>query len=217
MKTTLTWVFLALWIGAAPVIAQEAAESAEVAEDQTAEVAEDQGAEAAEESVDEPAEEAPPEHDWEFALQPTDNAPEGTGIVQVTDVEEGSQFVVAVEGLPLVDEFDTENRDVNAYTVWIVPSKDRVPESALAGVITVGPEGTGSFEGSTSLGTFGIILTATQDGAPERITGVPVLTGIPVSTVPEEPDAEGDEAANTEGVDEEGGEPAAPADGEIAE
>lgn len=134
-------------------------------------------------------------HDWEFALQATQHAPNGAGVVKVTEDDTGQTLVVEVEGLPLVDELDQEDRDVNAYTVWIVPSKERVKESTLAGVVTVGPEGTGSFESTTSLETFGIIVTATPDGAPEAISGVPVLTGIPVTSAPPAAPAEGGAAA----------------------
>jgi len=131
-------------------------------------------------------------HDWEFALQPTEHAPGGAGVVKVTEGEAGQALLVEVEGLPLIDEFDQEDRDVNAYTVWIVPSKERVKESTLAGVVTVGPEGTGAFESTTALETFGIIVTATPDGAPEAISGVPILTGIPVTSAPPAAPVEGE-------------------------
>jgi len=142
---------------------------------------------------------AGPAHDWEFALAPSGNAPDAGGIVMVVEEEEGSSFRVSVEGLPEVDSLDSENRDVNAYTVWVVPSRDQVSESTLAGVIDVGPEGSGEFEGTTELETFGVVVTATPDGAPERIGGVPVLTGIPVTSEPaeaatEEPPAQEGEA-----------------------
>ncbi len=133
-------------------------------------------------------------HDWEFALQPTQHAPSGAGVVKVTEGDAGQALVVEVEGLPLIDELDQEDRDVNAYTVWIVPSKERVKESTLAGVVTVGPEGTGAFESTTALETFGIIVTATPDGAPEAISGVPVLTGIPVTSAPPAAPAGGEAA-----------------------
>ena len=132
----------------------------------------------------EPSMEAPPAaepaHDWEFALAATDKAPGASATVMVDESEGGSDFVLVASGLPLVDSFDAENQDVNAYTVWVVPSKDKVAESQLAGVLTVSPEGTGRLEAETDLETFGIVVTATADGAPERIGGVPVLTGIPV-------------------------------------
>ena len=123
---------------------------------------------------------AAPAHDWEFALAATDEAPGASATVMVDEAESGSDFVLVASGLPVVDSFDEENRDVNAYTVWIVPSKDKVTESKLAGVLTVSPEGAGRLEGETDLESFGIVVTATPDGAPERISGVPVLTGIPV-------------------------------------
>ena len=132
----------------------------------------------------EPSVEAPPAaestHDWEFVLAATDKAPGASATVMVDEAEGGSDFILVASGLPLVDSFDAENQDVNAYTVWVVPSKDKVAESELAGVLTVSPEGTGRLEAETDLETFGIVVTATADGAPERIGGVPVLTGIPV-------------------------------------
>lgn len=131
----------------------------------------------------EPSAEAAPAvstHDWEFALAATDKAPGASATVMVDESEGGSDFVLVASGLPLVDSFDAENQDVNAYTVWVVPSKDKVAESEFAGVLTVSPEGTGRLEAETDLETFGIVVTATADGAPERIGGVPVLTGIPV-------------------------------------
>lgn len=180
LRTVLVGVF-ATFALAMPVFAQD-----DAVENNEPEVAAD-ATPAAEEKV-------VSTHDWEFALQPTQHAPGGAGVVKVTEGDAGQALVVEVEGLPLIDELDQEDRDVNAYTVWIVPSKERVKESTLAGVVTVGPEGTGAFESTTSLETFGIIVTATPDGAPEAISGVPVLTGIPVTSTP----------------------PAAPADGEVA-
>jgi hypothetical protein len=141
--------------------------------------------------------EAAPAHDWEFALAPSEKAPGATATVMVDDAENGSHFVLVADGLPVVDSLDEENRDVNAYTVWVVPSKEKVPESQLAGVLTVSPEGAGRFEGETPLETFGIAITATPDGAPERITGIPVLTGIPVQAGAAEASAE--EAAEEAG------------------
>lgn len=129
-------------------------------------------------------------HDWEFALAATDRAPGATANVLVTEADGGSQFVVVADGLPAVDSLDQEGRDVNAYTVWVVPGKDRVAESELAGVLTMTPEGSGRLEGHTPLETFGVIVTATPDGAPQKIGGVPVLTGIPVR-----PEAPAEEAA----------------------
>lgn len=186
--------------------------------------------ETAAEPADEPAE---PTHDWEFALAPTERAQGAAGIVQVTDQDGTSAFVVTTSDLPIVDSLDQEGRDVNAYTVWVVPSKDRVPESTFAGVLTLDPETReGTLEATTDLATFGVIVTATADGAPERIGGVPVLTGIPVqpqaqpepetgeAPQPETPEAPGtpetpegpeiDEPAGN--PDAEPGEPAGPGD-----
>jgi hypothetical protein len=126
------------------------------------------------------AAEAETAHDWEFTLSATDQAPGASATVQVMDGEEGSDFVLVATGLPVVDSLDDENRDVNAYTVWVVPGKDKVGESQLAGVLTVSADGTGRLEAETSLETFGLIVTATPDAAPETIGGIPVLTGIPV-------------------------------------
>lgn len=131
-------------------------------------------------AMEAPADEAQPAHDWEFALAPTEKAPGASATVMVVDEEAGSGFTIVATGLPAVDELDAENQDVNAYTVWIVPGKDKVNESQLAGVLTVSPEGTGRLEAETELESFGVIVTATPDGAPTQISGVPVLTGIPV-------------------------------------
>jgi hypothetical protein len=188
--------------------AEETADVAEEAAEDVADVAQEAGeatAEAAGEAIEEPVE----SHDWEFALSATDRAPGATAEVRVTEGDPENSFVLEVSGLPAVDDLDEENRDVNAYTVWIVPAKDRVPESTLAGVLNVAPEtGQGTFEASTSLDTFGVIESATADGAPASIGGVPVLTGIPVSPEPatepepvaeaEAPAAEGETAAEPE-------------------
>jgi hypothetical protein len=179
-RTIFVGVF-ATFVLTMPVMAQD-----DAAENGEPEVAADAAPAAEEEVVS--------THDWEFVLQPTQHAPSGAGVVKVTEGDAGQALVVEVEGLPLIDELDQEDRDVNAYTVWIVPSKERVKESTLAGVVTVGPEGTGAFESTTSLETFGIIVTATPDGAPEAISGVPVLTGIPVTSAPPAAPAEGEAA-----------------------
>lgn len=187
-------IVFALWAGPAAaqeadttdVVAEEAVEAVEAAADE-AEVVADEMAEAAAE-----AEEAAPvveRHDWEFALAPTEHAAGATGEVKVTEGDGAHAFVLEVQGLPAVDQLDQPNRDVNAYTVWVVPSKDRVPESTLAGVLNADPEtGAGTFQGSTPLATFGVIVTATTDGAPQRIGGVPVLTGIPMTPAVAEPE-----------------------------
>ena len=143
-----------------------------------------------EEPADAPADEVAVTHDWEFALQPTNEAVGAGGTVQVTEGETDNDFVVQVTALPVVDSLDRDDQDVAAYTVWIVPSKDQVQQSTLAGALTVDADGTGSFEGTTSLDTFGIIITATADGAPAQISGIPVLTGIPAAPATEETPAE---------------------------
>lgn len=133
-----------------------------------------------------PAAETQAAHDWEFTLSATDKAPGASATVMVVEAEGGSDFVLVANGLPEIDALDEENRDVNAYTVWVVPGKDKVAESKMAGVLTVA-DGTGRLEASTELESFGVIVTATPDGAPEKIGGVPVLTGIPVqATAPPE-------------------------------
>jgi hypothetical protein len=142
-----------------------------------------------------PLAETPAEHDWEFVLAATDKAPGASATVMVVDAEEGSDFVLEASGLPLIDSLDEENRDMNAYTVWIVPGKEKVGESRLAGILTVSPDGTGRLEAKTDLKTFGVIVTATPDGAPEQIGGVPVLTGIPVQA--DAPPEAVEEAADT--------------------
>lgn len=133
----------------------------------------------AEETPEEPTEVASTTHDWEFVLQPNDKAPDATATVMVTEGDADNAFVIEVVGLPPVDELDDETRDVNAYTVWIVPSRDKVQESTLAGSLSVDPEGLATFEGTTDLDTFGILILATENGAPETLGGVPILTGIP--------------------------------------
>ncbi|CAN5809580.1 hypothetical protein BH20GEM1_BH20GEM1_12610 [soil metagenome] len=136
------------------------------------------------------------EHDWEFTLSATDKAPGASATVMVMDAEQGSDFVLVASGLPEIDALDEENQDVSAYTVWVVPGKDKVGESQLAGVLTVAPDGTGRLEAETSLETFGLIVTATPDAAPTQIGGVPVLTGIPVDPdAPADVVEEGQEAA----------------------
>lgn len=141
------------------------------------------------------AAEAEAAHDWEFTLSATDKAPGASATVQVVDIEQGSDFVLVATGLPVIDSLDEENQDVNAYTVWVVPGKDKVAESELAGVLTVSPDGTGRLEAETSLETFGVIVAATPDAAPEKISGIPVLTGIPVQAESPEAVEEAEEAA----------------------
>lgn len=153
-------------------------------------------AEAADAAVEgDAAAEAEAAHDWEFTLSATDKAPGASATVQVVDDEQGSDFVLVATGLPVIDSLDEENRDVNAYTVWVVPGKDKVAESELAGVLTISPDGTGRLEAETSLETFGVIVAATPDAAPEKISGIPVLTGIPVQAESPEAVDEAEEAA----------------------
>lgn len=220
MKTFSTLLCAAALALAAPALAQQ-----ETPPDTTGAEVQAPESPAEPETADEPAE---PTHDWEFALAPTERAQGAAGIVQVTNQDGASAFVVTTSDLPIVDSLDQEGRDVNAYTVWVVPSKDRVPESTLAGVLTLDPETReGTLEATTDLATFGVIVTATADGAPERIGGVPVLTGIPVQPqaqpeAGEAPEPEAPETPETpEGpqVDEpagnpdgEPGEPAGPGD-----
>lgn len=194
-RSTLWIVALATAVVVAPAAGQEPEVPADTAEEaaEAAEETADETAEAAEETA-EAAAEAPPTHDWEFALAPTEHVPGASGLVKVTKNDAANAFVVETTALPVVDSLDTEARDVNAFTVWIVPSKDEITESSLAGILTLDPEtGTGLFEGSTDLDTFGVIVTATPDAAPERISGVPVLTGIPVR-----PEAEGAQGVGAE-------------------
>lgn len=131
-------------------------------------------------------EEPLPTHDWEYALTPTSNAPNSSGLVKVTAVADTNSFVVELAGLPPVDSLDQDGRDVNAYTIWVVPDRERVLESTLAGAVTIDADGTGALASATTLPTFGVIVTATPDGAPATISGIPVLTGIPVE--PEAPE-----------------------------
>jgi len=80
---------------------------------------------------------ATPGHDWEFSLNPASRAPGASGAVQVTSGEPENRFVVAVSGLPPIESLDAEEFDAEVYTVWVVPAKDRVPESTLAGVLVL--------------------------------------------------------------------------------
>lgn len=171
---------IALLAFAAPVAAQDPAENAPVTEPPSAQ---EPTMEAPQDPAMEPAADQPDAqqaHDWEFALAPTEKAPGAAATVMVVNGDQGSDFTIVATGLPAVDELDAENQDVSTYTVWIVPGKDKVNESELAGVLTVTPEGTGRLEAETDLESFGVIVTATPDGAPTQISGVPVLTGIPV-------------------------------------
>jgi hypothetical protein len=130
------------------------------------------------------AAQAAPGHDWEFSLNPASRAPGASGAVEVTSGEPQNSFVVAVSGLPSVDALDAEEFDAEVYTVWIVPSKDRVPESTLAGVLVVDESGGGRLEGTTDLDTFGIIVAGATEESPLLRAQGAVLTGIPVSTAP---------------------------------
>lgn len=181
MKTIPTTLLVAAAVAfAAPAVAQDDA-SADTTEPMAAPAADETPPADDTAAPDQPAKPAAPSHDWEFMLSPTPKATGARGTVKVTEGEDGNTFAVETSGLPVVDSLDTPEKDVNAYTVWVVPSKDRVAESTFAGVLTIDAEsGEGSLEASTGLDTFGIIVTATADGAPERIGGVPVLTGIPV-------------------------------------
>jgi len=165
-----------------------------------------------------PAAQEQPNHDWEFTLPATDKAPGASATVMVVDAEQGSDFVVVTNGLPVVDSLDEETRDVNAYTVWIVPAKEKVAESQLVGILTVSPEGVGRLEAHTELETFGVIVTATPDGAPEKIyDGVPVLTGIPVQPAAPAEEAVEEAGEAAEEAVEETGEAAADVAEEAAE
>jgi len=127
---------------------------------------------------------AVPGHDWEFSLNPSSRATGASGAVQVTSGEPQNRFVVAVSGLPSVDALDAEEFDADVYTVWVVPSKDRVPESTMAGLLVVDESGGGRFEGTTDLDTFGIIVAGANEESPLLRAQGAVLTGIPVSTAP---------------------------------
>lgn len=173
---------IALLAFAGPLAAQDPAENAPVTEPPSAQEPAMEQPPAQDPAAMEqaPADQAQPAHDWEFALAPTEKAPGASATVMVVDGEEGSDFTVVATGLPAVDDLDAENQDVSTYTVWVVPGKDKVNESELAGVLTISPEGEGRLEAETELESFGVIVTATPDGAPTQISGVPVLTGIPV-------------------------------------
>jgi hypothetical protein len=166
---------LALLALAGPAVAQE--ETPPAAEETPDTVAPETPDTMAEETPD--TAEVASTHDWEFALQANDASMNATATVLVTEGDPANTFVVEVAGLPPIDELDTETRDVNAYTVWIAPNKEQVQESTLAGALSVDPEGNATFEGTTDLDTFGILILATENGAPTALSGVPVLTGIP--------------------------------------
>ncbi len=206
---------IALLAFAAPLAAQDPAENAPVTEPPAAqEPAMEQPPAQDPAAMDQaPADQTQPAHDWEFALAPTEKAPGASATVMVFDGEEGSDFTVVATGLPAVDDLDAENQDVSTYTVWVVPGKDKVNDSQLAGVLTISPEGEGRLEAETELESFGVIVTATPDGAPTQISGVPVLTGIPVQA-DAPPEAVEEAAEGAQDVAEEAAEvdQAAPAD-----
>lgn len=179
-KSILTVCAILLAFGAGAARAQEADTLAPAADPAAAPAEEQVPANEQAPAANEPAAEAQPAHDWEFALSATDKAPGASATVMVDEADQGSSFVIVANGLPEVNTLDEDTRDVNAYTVWVVPGKDRVAESTLAGTLSLEPDGTGRLEATTDLDTFGIIVTATPDGAPAAIGGVPVLTGIPV-------------------------------------
>jgi len=166
---------LALLVFAGPVAAQE--ETPPAAEETPDTVAPETPDDVAGETPD--TAEVASTHDWEFALQPNDASMTATATVLVTEGDPENTFVVEIAGLPPIDDLDTDTRDVNAYTVWIAPNKDQVQESTLAGALSVDPEGNATFEGTTGLDTFGILILATENGAPTALSGLPVLTGIP--------------------------------------
>jgi len=147
-----------------------------------------------------PVAEAQPAHDWEFVLYSGDLA-QSSGKVMVTEKDGKNDFVVVASGLPPVDSLDQDEMDVNVYTVWVVPGRDKVIESVLAGVLLVSPDGSGRFEGSTDLENFGVAIAATTDGAPSQIARPIVLSGIP---------KEAETAEGAEEVVEEAAEEAAP-------
>ncbi|HWC06213.1 MAG TPA: hypothetical protein VG799_03075 [Gemmatimonadota bacterium] len=177
---------LALLAFAGPVAAQE--ETPPAAEETPDTVAPETPDAMAPETPDTPdTTEVASTHDWEFSLQPNETAQDATAVVMVTEGDPENTFVVEVTGLPPVDELDTPERDVNAYTVWIAPSKEKVRESTLAGSLTVDAEGSAKFEGSTALDAFGVLILATENGAPTELVGTPVLTGIPAPEAAAEP------------------------------
>jgi hypothetical protein len=136
---------------------------------------------AADEAAVGPDEEpATPTHDWEFSLTPTGRVTDVNGRVMVTEGDAENTYVVEIGGLPDVNTLDEEGRDLAAYTVWIVPAKDRVQESTLAGTIVAAADGPSRFEGTTTLDTFGVIVMASVEGA-TGLSGVPILTGIPIT------------------------------------
>lgn len=175
MYRYLSIAWIAFLVAAVPAVAQEPVTEEPVVQEP---VAPEPVAE--EPMLQEPvAETTPPAHDWEFALAPSERAPEASGTVMVVEGEPDNSFAVVVDGLPEIDLLDQPTRDVSAYTVWVVPSRDRVQEAQLAGTLVVDEGGAGRFEGTTSLDSFGIIVLASAEGSTE-LSGVPVLTGIPV-------------------------------------
>jgi hypothetical protein len=184
---------LALLAFAGPVAAQE--ETPPAAEETPDSVAPETPDAIAEETPD--TAEVASTHDWEFALQPNDPSMNATATVLVTEGDPENTFVVEIAGLPPIDDLDTDTRDVNAYTVWIAPNKDQVQESTLAGALSVDPEGNATFEGTTELDTFGILILATENGAPTALSGLPVLTGIPAAEAAEAAAETAEEAAET--------------------
>ena len=65
-----------------------------------------------------------------------------------------------------------------------MPSRERVPESTLAGFLVVDGSGAGRFEGATELDAFGIIVAGAKEEEPVLRGQGAVLTGIPTSPTP---------------------------------
>lgn len=141
------------------------------------------------------------DHDWEFALAASQNAPGATGKVKVKNGADANKVKVIVSDLPAPESLTPSSADDSAYTIWIVPGRDRVRESTLAGVIEVDAEGEGVFETTTELDRFGVVVLATTE-EPTEMGGVAVLTGIPAGEPGETVTAEEPAAPTAGGVDE---------------
>ena len=163
---------------------------------------------------------AQPAHDWEFALAATDKAPGASATVMVDEAE---------------DERFRPGRERSSARRFLRRGESRRqrvhrldrPQQGQGRGVQAGRRADGlagrqgRLEAETDLETFGIVVTATPDGAPEQIGGVPVLTGIPVQAgaAAEESAEEAAEEAGEAAVDaaEAAGEPAVEAAEEAAE
>ncbi|MDX1624140.1 MAG: hypothetical protein R3199_09170 [Gemmatimonadota bacterium] len=127
------------------------------------------------------AEEEKPEPDRKFDLVATEDVPDAEGEVWVFDNEMGEdRVVVKVKNLPDPADFGETTTD---YTVWIVADRDKLDEARLVGTLDADETGHAKFETTTPLDNFGVLVMGSEE-APETVTGVAVLTGMPANVGP---------------------------------